>query len=94
MCRVRVREDVESKADLQNLITSVILRQRSPFSIQDILDNTKNQLIGSHFEDSDDITKQMIEDTITELNLIDCVRSIGNKKYKLTMSFPAIVSTQ
>lgn len=92
MCKVRIKEDVKTSADLQNLVTSVILRQRSSFSVQDILSNTKSYVIGSCFENSDEKIKQICEDTITELNLIDCVRSIGDKRYKLAMSFPAIVS--
>ena len=36
MCKVKEGKDVKTKGDLQNLVTSVILRQTSEFTVDDI----------------------------------------------------------
>lgn len=94
MCKVRTKEDITTPADLQNLVTSVILRETSSFSVQDILSKTKDKVKGSPFENSDDRIKRICENTIIELNQIDCVRLLEKDRYKLAMSFPSIVSTK
>ena len=47
MCKIKEGAAVQSKGDLQNLVTSVILRQTSTFSSEDIYQVAKTKLVGS-----------------------------------------------
>ena len=89
MCNVKEGKDVKTKGDLQNLVTSVILRQTSEFTVDDIYNGTLARLVGSDFYDSLEV-KQRCEDTISTLFIIDCLDVVGHGKYKLHMSFPAV----
>lgn len=89
MCNVKEGKDVKTKGDLQNLITSVILRQTSEFSVDDIYNSTLARLTGSDYYDSLEV-KQGCEDTIETLFIIDCLKSDGHGKYQLAMSWPAV----
>ena len=89
MCNVKEGKDVKTKGDLQNLVTSVILRQTSEFTVDDIYNGTLARLVGSDFYDSLEV-KQRCEETITTLFLINCLESLGHGKYKLAMSFPSV----
>ena len=90
MCNIKEHEDVKTIGDLQNLVTSVILRQTSEFSVDDIYNGTRARLIGSSYYDSLEV-KQRCEDTINTLFIIDCLEVVGHGKYKLHMSFPSVV---
>lgn len=89
MCNVKEGINVKTKGDLQNLVTSVILRQTSEFSLDDIYNDTRARLTGSDYYDSLE-TKQLCEDTVNKLFSISCLKSIGHGKYQLAMSWPAI----
>lgn len=89
MCNVKEGKDVKTKGDLQNLVTSVILRQTSEFTVDDIYNGTLSRLAGSDFYDSLEV-KQRCEDTIGTLFTIDCLEVVGHGKYKLHMSFPSV----
>ena len=89
MCRVKDGANVISNADLQNLVTSVILRQTSTFSAEDICAKIQGKLIGSRFKDSIEVSKKC-EETISTLYLIDCLRTTESGKYKLVMTFPSV----
>ena len=89
MCRVKVGNSVVSNSDLQNLVTSVILRQTSTFSVEDITGIIKRMLIGSSFQDTAEVAKRC-EKTISVLYLNDCLRTTESGQYKLTMSFPSV----
>lgn len=89
MCNVKEGKEVKTKGDLQNLVTSVILRQTSEFSVDDIYNGTLARLVGSDFYDSLEV-KQRCEDTIGTLFSIDCLDVVGHGKYKLHMSFPSV----
>ena len=90
MANVKEGKDVKTKGDLQNLVTSVILRQTSEFTVDDIYNGTLARLAGSDFYDSLEV-KQRCEDTISTLFIIDCLEGVGYGKYKLHMSFPSVV---
>lgn len=87
---VKEGKDVKTKGDLQNLVTSVILRQTSEFTVDDIYNGTLARLAGSDLYDSLEV-KQRCEDTISTLFIIDCLEVVGHGKYKLHMSFPSVV---
>lgn len=89
MCRIKEGAAVQTKGDLQNLVTSVILRQTSTFSAEDIYQATRAKLEGSEYRDRPEL-KQRCMDTISTLFVIDCIRSVGKGIYSLAMSFPAI----
>lgn len=91
MCNVKEGKDVKNKGDLQNLVTSVILRQTSEFTVDDIYNGTLARLVGSDFYDSLDV-KQCCEDTISTLFIIGCIEAVIRGKYQLCMSFPSISS--
>lgn len=73
MCRIKEGAAVISNADLQNLVTSVILRQTFTFFAQDICTKAQGKLIGSKFEQSVEVNKRC-EETISTLYSIDCLR--------------------
>lgn len=89
MCKVKEGARVISIADLQNLVTSVILRQTSAFSTQEIFNLTQDKLHGSVFKDSP-IVIERCKETISTLYLIDCLKATDSDRYKLSMSFPAV----
>lgn len=88
MCRVKEGAEIKTAADLQNLVTSVILRQNKPFSIQDVCCRIIDKAIGSKLNNEEEIRKRCYE-TISALYLIDCINSMGDDEYKLTMTFPS-----
>lgn len=89
MCNVREGADVRTKGDLQNLITSVILRQTSTFSFADIYQAANRKLAGSEYQNRQEIEKRC-KDTISALYLMDCLKSEGKGQYSLAMSFPSV----
>ena len=89
MCNVKEGKDVKTKGDLQNLVTSVFLRQTSSFSVEDIYNGVLARLKGSNWYDNPEV-RQYCEDTLTTLFINDCIRHDECGKYKLSMSFPAI----
>lgn len=91
MCRVKVGADVSSSSDLQNLVTSVILRQTSVFSIADVCEKIEDHLNGSRFSHSPEIELQC-KNTISTLFSIESIRMVTPGCYKLAMSFPAITT--
>jgi len=91
MCKVKEGVAVKTVGDLQNLVTSVILRQTSAFSIEDIYRATRDKLNGSLYDNEEDVKKRC-EETISTLYLIDCLRNVGSERYSLAMSFPSVNS--
>lgn len=86
---IKEGKDVKTKGDLQNLVTSVILRQMSEFSVDDIFNGTRARLEGSDYYDSLEV-KQRCEDTINTLFNNNCLKSSEHGKYQLAMSWPAV----
>lgn len=89
MCTVRLGMNIQSTADLQNLITSIILREKSLFTLDDVVSETKKNVLDSMFQESDDKIKEMCQDTITKLALFDCIQSVDGNSFKLSISFPS-----
>ena len=90
MCNVKEGVNVKTKGDLQNLVTSVFLRQTSSFSVEDIYIGVLARLKDSDWYDSPEVI-QYCEDTLTTLFINDCIRSDGHGKYKLYIAFPSII---
>lgn len=89
MCRIKEGAAVRTKGDLQNLVVSVILRQNSSFSTEEIYLATNAKLNGSEYYDRPEL-KERCKETISTLHMIDCLRSVGKGRYSLSMSFPSI----
>ena len=87
---------VKSLADLQNVITSVILRQKGQFTKEDIyagIDaDIKFSCYGKYGKKRKEIDlKKMIKETWDALSCEDCIRlDLKTNKYKLNIPFPAI----
>lgn len=89
MCKVKQGALVATEADLQNLVTSVILRQTSDFTVGDICKRTNDSLLGSAFADSEAIMHHCYE-TISALYSIDYLRAVQTGHYKLSIPFPSL----
>ena len=87
--RIKENENVKTRADLQNLVTSVILRQTDEFTLADVVKAANLRLEGSSYYGSQELTKRC-DDTIETLFLIGSISSAKNGKYRLSMSWPAI----
>lgn len=88
MCNVKTGANVKHKGDLQNLITSVILRQSGMFTKDDVIRGVRAKLQGSVYIDSGEVI-QRIDDTLHQLFVINCLTCDG-KQYQLSMSFPSV----
>ncbi len=89
MCRVKEGVAVVTNGDLQNLVTSIILRQTSVFSSQDIVATLQNKLVGSQFHGSPEVQRRC-DETIATLYSVDYLQAIDTGRYKLSMSFPSL----
>lgn len=89
MCRVKEGAAVNSNADLQNLVTSVILRQTSVFSASELCHTVREKLKGSSYLNSPEVEKKCKE-TISTLYSMNCLKNVESDKYKLSMSFPSV----
>ena len=82
-------ENVKTKADLQNLITSVILRQIDEFTLEDVIRDVNLRLVGSVYYGSQELTKRC-DDTLNTLFLIGSIANATKGRYRLCMSWPAV----
>ncbi len=89
MCKIKTGEEVKHRGDLQNVITSVILRQTGVFTKDAVVEQTRKQLIGSKYESSLDVN-EMVTETLNSLFNVNAVKSDGHGKYQLCASWPAI----
>lgn len=94
MCKVRTGADVQTTADLQNLVTSVILRQTQPFSKDTIKKQVLSKLAGSEFLSDGKKQTQVIKICERTLKLMVLSSSIKSKGmdddcYRLALSFPS-----
>ena len=98
MCKVKTGAEVQTAADLQNLVTSVILRQTDPFSKEMIKDQVLSKLEGSEFLSDEENQAQVLrtcERTLKFMVLSSSIRSKGmdDNRYRLTLSFPSYNSS-
>ena len=89
MANIKTGAKVQNKGDLQNLITSVILRQTSTFSSNEIYEKVRENLKGSQYYNNSDLMKHC-EDTIEKMFICDFLKRKANGIYILSMSFPAL----
>lgn len=83
--RVKENANVKSRVDLQNLITSVLLKQTDDFTLEDIIHETNLRLVGSPFYASDEM-KSRCSDILNTFFLFDNVQCVGLGKYVLSLA--------
>lgn len=76
MCKVKTGRNVRTDRDLQNLITSVILRQRRSFDKNVIVTQTRNKLRDSEMQLDNQEIEKMISRT---LGILECNGVVGRK---------------
>ena len=86
---VKENSNVKTKADLQNLVTSVILRQTDDFTLEDIILSANLRLVGSTYYASEEL-KERCNDTLSTLYLIGSISGTPKGKYTLSMALPAV----
>ena len=86
---LKEQSNVKNKADLQNLVTSVILRQTDEFTLDDVVRGANLRLVGSTYYGTEELTKHC-KDTLETLFLIGSISNAKNGKYCLSISWPAV----
>lgn len=76
MCKVKTGKNVRTDRDLQNLVTSVILRQRRSFGRNEIVSQTKSKLKDSEMQLENQEIEKMISRT---LGVLECNGVFGKK---------------
>ena len=86
---VKQNQSVKTRADLQNLVTSVILRQTGEFSLEDVVRDANLRLLDSPYYGTKELTDRC-DDTLNTLFLFNGIQLVGKGKYSLSLSWPAI----
>ena len=81
--------DVKTNSDLQNLVTSVILRQTDSFTEETIFSEVLKKLDGSVFANSPDVKKRC-DNTLNTLFSIGSIKFVSDGAYILSIGFPSI----
>lgn len=69
MCKVKTGKAIRTNRDVQNLITSVILRQRSDFNKNGIMIQMRNKMRDTEMDIEDIQVEQMVMNT---LGVLEC----------------------
>lgn len=91
MCKVKTGEAVVRHADMQNLVTSVILRQKKLFTIPKLEQQVFEKLKGSSFgkgESYEDAVRKACRQTISYMEVSGSLYSENGKEYCLAIAFP------
>jgi len=86
---LKENEHVKTRADLQNLVTSVILRQTGEFTLDDVVRAANLRLVGSIYHESQELNARC-DDTLETLFLIGSICHATKGRYRLCMSWPAV----
>ena len=86
---IKENENVKTQADLQNIVTSVILRQTGEFNLDDVVHAANLRLVGSIYYESQELTERC-DDTLETLFLIGSISHATKGRYRLCMSWPAV----
>lgn len=76
MCKIKTGKAIQTNRDVQNLITSVILRQRSDFNKNGIMMQMRNKMRDTEMEIEDNQVEQMILNT---LGVLECSGVVDKK---------------
>ena len=88
MCKVKVKDDIISEQDVQNLITAIVLRQKGRYTRKYLLKATKYYLPDPQVRSvvDDKKVKAMIDDTLSVLH------RNGRIRYQSEYCYPTTVS--
>ena len=86
---VKEKETIKSRAELQNLISSLILRQTDEFTLDDIIQNANLRLSGSSYYESEEL-KELCSDTLRRLLLMGNISITPSRKYVISTPSPAV----
>ena len=86
MCNIRTHEDVSSWEDVQDVITSVVIRQCGGFSKKVIFDQSKEELSGAAYNVNNKDLEKYITNT---LGALMNSQSVLRKKGKYKIAFVA-----
>ena len=86
---IKENSTVKTKADLQNLVTSVILRQTDEFTLDDVVRDANLRLVGSTYYGTEELTERCA-DTLHTLFVFNGIQSAGKDKYAPGMWWPAV----
>lgn len=86
---VKEKETIKSRAELQNLISSLILRQTDEFTLDDIIQNANLRLSGSSYYESEEL-KERCSDTLRRLLLMGNISITPSRKYVISTPLPAV----
>lgn len=89
MCKVKTGAAVRTSADLQNLVTSSILRQPKPFTKSEIITQILKLLVNSPYASEKEQICDTCDHTIMFMELAGNIRSTADNHYRLTVSFPS-----
>ena len=81
MCKVKIGEQIVSKSDLQNLVTSSILREKIPYSIMSMSSKIEQDCKGSILCISRNEIEKLVNDTTLSLLRCEYLDSYENKYY-------------
>lgn len=68
MCKIKVKNDIKTEQDVQNLITAIILRQRGLYTKKYLLRATQYYLPDTREIVNEKQVKNMIDDTLSILH--------------------------
>ena len=77
MCKIKVGKEVQDYKDLQNLVTSVILRQESDFTKLDLINEISKKLVDSNFSKNQKNIERMTDRTLEILERVEFIEEHG-----------------
>ena len=89
MSKIRTGSDVRNSADLQGLVTAMILRQSAPFASDEIIDAVNGKLDGSAYQGNPEVI-DCCRRSIALFCIEGILKYLGNKEYVVASAFPAI----
>lgn len=76
MCKIKTGKAIRTNKDIQNLITSLILRQRSDFNESGLITQTHDKMQDTEMEIKDEQVERMIVNT---LEVLECSGVVDRK---------------
>lgn len=81
MCTIKTGVDIQDEHDLQNLVTSHIIRAREPFAISNMVDKVMESCEGSLLNIADKYIRHLVTTTTYALLRCDYLDCDGEQYY-------------
>ena len=75
MCHVKVGADVSTEADLQDLVTTIIMQQEVEFGNDEIFEKVRDGLSSSRFFEESNKIQKVISKTLDIFEFSGCISS-------------------